>query len=145
MTHGHSTVSLRIRSGKDEAALRCYVPRLSTIAGLLAVGFFALQPAASRVSDGMGLATDIVILIAGCLFATVLTVVGATVIRQRRAAAGACHTCSHPCRQEAGLDAPRWPHRPLTRAALPVIVIPRQSLPAEEEMIRATAAGTADR
>lgn len=125
--------------------MRCYVPRLSTIAAVLAVGILALWPRAGRASAGMGLVTDIVILVAGCLFAAVLTVVGVAMTRQRRAAAGACHTCSHPCRQEAGLDAPEWPHRPLTRAALPVIVIPRQSPPMEEEMIRASAASTADR
>jgi len=158
MTHGHYIVSLRAPPERErEASLRCYVPRLSTIAAVLVVGILALRPTAGRASAGLGLVTDIIILVGGCLFAAVLTVVGVAMTKQRRAAAGACHTCSHPCRQQALLprgrpsprtplaDAPGWPHRPLTRAALPVIVIPRQSLPIEEEMIRSPAVGTADR
>jgi hypothetical protein len=39
-------------------------------------------------------------------------------IRRRQAAAGACHTCSHPCRGALEplpeRDAQLWPHRPLS-------------------------------
>jgi hypothetical protein len=51
-------------------------------------------------------------------------------IQRRRAAAGACHTCSHPCRGAMvplpERDAQLWPHRPLTRQPLPLTVIPAQ-------------------
>ena len=124
--------------------MRCYAPRMSVIVTLLIVGFLALRHAAGRALAGAGLITAVIIVLGGCLFAAGVMVVTAATVRRRRAAAGACHTCSHPCREEpdltpawgdqsphAPLGTPLWPHRPLSRAALPVIVIPRQSPPPE--------------
>jgi hypothetical protein len=154
MAHGHFTVTPRIRRGREsETVLRCYAPRLYTIAALLVTAGLVMRPAAGHAMAGIGLVTDIVILIAASLFIAVLTLISTAVIRQRRAAAGACQTCTHPCRPSpqtpqvplALADAPRWPHRPLTRAPLPVIIVPRQSPPAEHELTRATAVGALDR
>jgi len=107
--------------------LRCYVPRTSVIVTLLVAGFLALRRTAGHALAGSGLITTIVIVLGGCLFAAGVIVVSAATIRHRRAAAGACHTCSHPCQQLPDLSAaPQWPHRPLTSTPLPVIIVPRQ-------------------
>jgi hypothetical protein len=110
---------------EESFALRCYAPSTSAIVASALVGYLALRDATGHALAAVGLATAIMIAlgVAGVV-AGAITVTAAT-IRQRRAAAGACHTCSHPCRQQAGLDAPRWPHRPLTRATLPVVDQPR--------------------
>jgi hypothetical protein len=125
--------------------LRCYAPRMSVIVTLLVVGFLALRHTAGRALAGGGLITTGVIVLGGCLFAAAVMVISAATIRHRRAAAGACLTCRHPCQEEVllargttpgtpdwGDQSPQtplaeWPHRPLSRAALPVIIVPRQS------------------
>jgi hypothetical protein len=93
---------------------------------LLVAGFLAVRHTAGHALAGFGLLT-IAVIAAGCLlFAAGLVVVSAASIRQRRAAAGACLTCSHPCRESVDPGGPAWPDRPLTRAALPVAAVPRQ-------------------
>jgi hypothetical protein len=98
--------------------LRCYLPSTSAIVIILIVGYLLLHHAASHTFAAAGLATMIVMAVgaAGLVAATI--VVSAVLIRRRRAAAGACHTCSHPCREAMvplpELDAPLWPHRPLS-------------------------------
>lgn len=139
MAHGHPSVSLRIRIGK-EAALRCYAPSTSVTVAILFLGYLTLRHTAAHALAGVGLATGIIIVVAACLFVTALTVLAAVTIRHRRAAAGACYTCSHPCREA---PAPSWPHRPLTRSTLPIVVIPQQSPPPAPEMTRTTAGSAA--
>jgi hypothetical protein len=109
---------------------------MSVIVTLLAVGFLALRHTAGRALAGSGLITTIVIVLGGCLFAAGVMVVSATTIRHRRAAAGACHTCRHPCAEQPDLSTPVWPHRPLSRGTLPVIVVPRQAPAPEAENLR---------
>ena len=98
--------------------LRCYLPSTSAIVVIVIVGFLLLRNAAGHSFAAAGLATTIVIAFgaAGLLAGTI--VVSAVLIRRRRTAAGACHTCSHPCRgamvPSPELDAPLWPHRPLS-------------------------------
>lgn len=109
--------------------MRCYAPSTSVIVALLAVGFLALRHAAAHALGGVGLVTTLVVILGGCLLAVALIVVSAATIRRRRAAAGGCLTCRHPCQesvtaQSAGQTGPAWPDRPLTRAALPVVIIP---------------------
>jgi hypothetical protein len=97
--------------------LRCYLPSTSAIVVIVVVGILLLHGAASHTFAAAGLATMTVmgIGLAGL-------VVSAVLIRRRQAAAGACHACSHPCREAIvplpGLDAPQWPHRPLSHSAL---------------------------
>jgi len=98
--------------------LRCYLPSTSAILVILAIAFIALHGAATHAFAGLGLATEIVIglgltgLVAGTI------VISAVTIQRRRAAAGACHACSHPCRgamvPSPEIDTRRWPHRSLT-------------------------------
>ena len=111
---------------EERLALRCYAPSTSAIVAFVLIGYLALREVTGHALAAVGLVTTIMIAlgVAG-VTAGAITVAAAT-IRQRRAAAGACHTCSHPCRQQAELDAPRWPHRPLTRTTLPIVDIPRQ-------------------
>jgi hypothetical protein len=102
--------------------LRCYLPSTSAIVVIVVVGILLLHGAASHPFAAAGLATMTVmgIGLAGLVAGTL--VVSAVLIRRRQAAAGACHACSHPCREAIvplpGLDAPQWPHRPLSHSAL---------------------------
>lgn len=116
-----------------EAALRCYAPSTSAIVALLFVGYLSLRHVTNHVLASASIATIVVIALGMAGIAAGAIAVSAATIRRRRAAAGACNTCSHPCQEAPGLSAPQWPHRPLTREALPVIIIPRQSPPAEAE------------
>jgi hypothetical protein len=113
---------LRIpRPAKESAMLmlrlRCYLPSTSAIIVMVAVGYLALHSAAGHGFAGFGLATEIVIALglAGLTAGTIA--ISAVTIQRRRAAAGACHACSHPCRgamvPSPEIDARRWPHRPL--------------------------------
>lgn len=109
--------------------MRCYAPSTSVIVGLLAIGYLALRHAAAHALGGVGLVTTLVVVLGCCLLTVALIVVSAATIRRRRAAAGGCLTCRHPCQesvtaQSANRTAPAWPDRPLTRAALPVVIIP---------------------
>ena len=133
--------------------MRCYAPSTSAILALLFVGYLSLRHVTEHVLASASLAIIVVIVIGVAGLAAGAITVSAATIRRRRAATGACHTCSHPCQEEVGVEAvlargtthgapvcgdqspqsPQWPHRPLTREALPVIIIPRQSAPAETE------------
>ena len=114
--------------------MRCYAPSTSFILALVVIGYVALRDTAGHALAGAGLITAIVIAVGCCLLTTGLIVVSAAAVRRRRTAAGGCLTCTHPCREAAtgtssvasGPSVPSWPDRPLTRAALPVVVIPRQ-------------------
>ena len=110
--------------------LRCYLPSTSAIVVIVIVGFLLLHSAASHTFAAAGLATTIVIAFGAAGLVAGTIAVSAVTIRRRRAAAGACHTCSHPCREAMvplpELDAPLWPHRPLSSTKLPVTVIPHQ-------------------
>jgi hypothetical protein len=77
--------------------LRCYLPSSSTII-ILGIVAYVLLRSANRASQAIaGQATEIIAI--GLAAVTAVTIaVSVTVIRRRRAAAGACHTCSHPCR-----------------------------------------------
>jgi hypothetical protein len=98
--------------------LRCYLPSTTAIIAIFTVAYLVLHAAAGPRFAGFSVATDIVIGVglAGLSAATI--VISAVTIRRRRAAAGACHTCSHPCRGAMvplpERDAQLWPHRPLT-------------------------------
>lgn len=110
--------------------MRCYAPSTSVIVGLLAVGYLALRHAAAHALGGVGLVATAVGVLGGCLLTVAIIVVSAATIRRRRAAAGGCLTCRHPCQESvtarsADQRGPVWPDRPLTRAALPVVIIPR--------------------
>jgi hypothetical protein len=119
-----------------EAALRCYVPRASTISALLFVALIVLGHVADHTLVSVGLLTVIVISLGFSGIAAGLVTVSAAVIRRRRAAAGACHTCRHPCREMIPeSSAPEWPHRPLTRTALPVVAVPRQRTTSDRERV----------
>jgi hypothetical protein len=114
--------------------LRCYLPSTSAIVAIAVIGFLVihaiLTSGANHPSARAGIVTMVVIAFGVAGLAAGIIAVSAVTIRRRRAAAGACHTCSHPCREAMvplpELDAPLWPHRPLSSAALPVTVIPRQ-------------------
>ena len=106
--------------------LRCYLPSTSAILVILAIAFIALHGAATHAFAGLSLATEIVIGLglAGLVAGTI--VISAVTIQRRRAAAGACHACSHPCRGAMvplpERDAQPWPHRSLSLP--PVRTIP---------------------
>ncbi|MGH3245247.1 MAG: hypothetical protein ACRDOI_03425, partial [Trebonia sp.] len=93
--------------------LRCYLPSTSAILLILVIAYIALHGAANHSFAGLGLATEIIIALglAGLVAGTLL--ISAVTIRRRRAAAGACHTCSHPCRGAIEplpeRDAQLWP------------------------------------
>jgi hypothetical protein len=107
--------------------MRCYARPMSAVAALLIVGLLALGHSTGHALADAGLITAVIIIVSACLLVSGLIYISAAAIRRRRAAAGACHTCSHPCREQPDLSAPRWPHRPLTRGEIPVIVISRDS------------------
>jgi hypothetical protein len=113
--------------------LRCYLPSTSAIVIILIVGFLLLRHATSHTFAAAGLATMIVMAVGATGLVAGTIVVSAVLIRRRRAAAGACHTCSHPCREAMvplpELDAPLWPHRPLSSTKLPVTVLPVTAIP----------------
>ncbi len=117
------------------------------IAAFLFIGYLAVRHAAGHALATASLATTIMIALGMAGLAAGAITVSAATIRRRRAAAGACHTCSHPCREAQvpvpGLDAPRWPHRPLTRTSLPLTVIPHQRAAPEAEGsgVRSASAG----
>jgi len=122
--------------------LRCYLPSTSAIVVIVVVGILFLHNAAGHSFAAAGLATMIVIAVGAGGLVTGTLVVSAVLIRRRRAAAGACHACSHPCREAMlplpGFDAPQWPHRPLSSTPLPVTVIPRQRVAPQAEHVTAT-------
>lgn len=114
--------------------LRCYLPSTTATLLILAVAFIALHSAASHTFAGLSLATEIVIGLGLTGLAAGTIVISAVTIQRRRAAAGACHACSHPCRGAMvplpERDTRRWPHRSLSsppppspaRASLPLLV-----------------------
>jgi hypothetical protein len=99
--------------------LRCYLPSTSVTLLILAIAYMALHGAAARGFAGTDLATEIVIALGLAGLAAGTIAISAVTIRRRRAAAGACHTCSHPCRGAMvplpERDAQLWPHRPLSK------------------------------
>jgi len=125
--------------------LRCYLPSTSAILVILTVAYIALHGAAGHGLAGFGLATEIVIAVGLAGLAAGTIVISAVTIQRRRAAAGACHTCSHPCRGAIEplpeRDAQLWPHRPLTQRSLPLTVISAQpdasSVARQAERVRA--------
>jgi hypothetical protein len=98
--------------------LRCYLPSTSAIVIILIVGFLLLRHAATHTFAAAGVVTMIVMAVGAAGLVAGTIAVSAVTIRRRRAAAGACHTCSHPCREAMvplpEFDAPLWPHRPLS-------------------------------
>jgi hypothetical protein len=119
--------------------LRCYLPSTSAIIVTLTVAYVILHAAAGRGFAGFSLATEIIIGLGLAGLAASTIVISAVTIQRRRAAAGACHACSHLCRgamvplPERGTR--RWPHRSLTpdpaeqpaaRQPLPLTVVPPQ-------------------
>jgi hypothetical protein len=114
------------------ARLRCYLPSTSAILLIVAIAYIALHSTASHSFAGLGLATEIVIGFGLAGLATGTIVISAVSIRRRRAAAGACHACSHPCRgamvPSPEIDARRWPHRSLSQDVLPLTVIQSKHL-----------------
>lgn len=111
--------------------LRCYLPSTSALLLILAIAFVALHGVAAHRFAGLGLATDIVIAVGLAGLAAGTIVISAVTIQRRRAAAGACHTCSHPCRGAIEplpeRDAQLWPHRPLSaQRPLPLTVVSGQ-------------------
>jgi len=123
---------LRIRAPAKETPLllrlRCYLPSTSATLLILAAAFIAFHSAASHTFAPLGLATEIVIGVGLAGLAAGTIVISAVTIQRRRAAAGACHTCSHPCRGAMvplpERDAQLWPHRPLTQQpARPLLVV----------------------
>jgi hypothetical protein len=117
----------RIARSRIEAAVRCYAPSTSTVIALLFCGFLVLRHTAGHALTSVGLLTAVVIVIGVSGLAAGAIAVSAATIRRRRAAAGACHTCRHPCREamhplaKPEHTAPQWPHRPLTRTTLPIV------------------------
>jgi hypothetical protein len=107
--------------------MRCYARRTSALVALFLVGLLVSQHTTGHVLADLGLITAVIIVVSACLLVSGLIFISAAAIRRRRAAAGACHTCSHPCREQPDFSAPRWPHRPLSRGEIPVIVIRRDS------------------
>ena len=112
--------------------LRCYLPSTSAILVIVAIAYIALHGAASHSFAGLGLATEIVIGVGLVGLAAGTIVISAVTIQRRRAAAGACHACSHPCRgamvPSPEIDALQWPHRSLS-SDLPLTVISNQTQP----------------
>jgi hypothetical protein len=112
------------------ARLRCYLPSTSAILLIVAIAYIALHSTTSHSFAGFGLATEIVIGFGLAGLATGTIVISAVSIRRRRAAAGACHACSHPCRGALvplpEIDARSWPHRSLSQQPLPLTVISAQ-------------------
>ena len=112
--------------------LRCYLPSTTATLLILAVAFIALHSAASHTFAGLSLATEIVIGLGLTGLAAGTIVISAVTIQRRRAAAGACHACSHPCRGAMvplpERDTRRWPHRSLSTTS-PVFQQERSSLP----------------
>jgi hypothetical protein len=110
--------------------LRCYLPSTSAILVIVAIAYIALHGAAGHRFAGLGLATEVVIGVglAGLTAGTI--VISAVTIQRRRAAAGACHACSHPCRgamvPSPEIDALQWPHRSLSQSPLAVTVVSKQ-------------------
>jgi hypothetical protein len=98
--------------------LRCYLPPTSAILLTLALAYVALHGTADHSFAGLSLATEIVIALGLAGLAAGTIAISAVTIQRRRAAAGACHTCSHPCRGAIvplpERDAQLWPHRPLS-------------------------------
>src|SRR6202035_3802260 len=88
--------------------------------------------AASHTFAPLGLATEIVIGVGLAGLAAGTIVISAVTIQRRRAAAGACHTCSHPCRGAMvplpERDAQLWPHPALTQQPAPLIQQPARPL-----------------
>src|ERR1700730_15461830 len=123
---------LRIQAPAKETLLllrlRCYLPSTSATLLILAAAFIAFHSAASHTFAPLGLATEIVIGVGLAALAAGTIVISAVTIQRRRAAAGACHTCSHPCRGALVPlpqgDAQLCPHRPLTQQpARPLLVV----------------------
>jgi hypothetical protein len=121
--------------------LRCYLPSTSAIIAILAVAYVALHSAARHSFAGIDLATEIVIALGLAGLAAGTIAISAVTIRRRRAAAGACHTCSHPCRGALvplpERDAQLWPHRPLGKQPLPLTVVSGQPAARQAERVRA--------
>ncbi|HTU06764.1 MAG TPA: hypothetical protein VMG13_14525, partial [Trebonia sp.] len=65
----------------------------------LVIGYLALREVSGHAFAAVGAATWIVIALGVAGAAAAAITVSAATIRSRRAAAGACHTCSHPCRE----------------------------------------------
>lgn len=133
---------LRIRAPAKEIPLllrlRCYLPSTSATLLILAAAFIAFHSAASHTFAPLGLATEIVIGVGLAGLAAGTIVISAVTIQRRRAAAGACHTCSHPCRGAIAplpeRDAQLWPHRPLTQQpARPLLVVLAGPAPSADE------------
>lgn len=97
--------------------LRCYLPSTSAILLIVAIAYIALHGAARHTIAGLGLATEIVIALGLAGLVTGTIAISAVTIQRRRAATGACHACSHPCRgamvPSPEIDALQWPHRSL--------------------------------
>ena len=112
--------------------LRCYLPSTSATLLILAAAFIAFHSAASHTFAALSLATEIVIGVGLAGLAAGTIVISAVTIQRRRAAAGACHTCSHPCRGAMvplpERDAQLWPHRPLTQQSAPLTQQPARPL-----------------
>ncbi len=120
--------------------LRCYLPSTTATLLILAVAFIALHSAlnhgaANHTFAGLSVVTEIVIGLGLTGLAAGTIVISAVTIQRRRAAAGACHACSHPCRGAMvplpERDTRRWPHRSLStpppslpreRSSLPMLV-----------------------
>jgi hypothetical protein len=121
--------------------LRCYLPSTSAIIVIVAIAYLVLHSAAGHSPAGLGLATDVIIAVGLAGLAAGTIAVSAVTIRRRRAAAGACHTCSHPCRGAMvplpERDAQLWPHRPLTQQPLPLAVVPAKPAARQAERVRA--------
>ena len=130
--------------------LRCYLPSTTATLLILVAAFIAFHSAASHTFAALGLATEIVIGLGLTGLAAGTIVISAVTVQRRRAAAGACHTCSHPCRGAMvplpERDAQLWPHRPLTlqpRTSLPLVVLEGPAPSAvERPRDRPCAAGT---
>ncbi len=127
--------------------LRCYLPSTSAIlrdprrsSSSPATAPRATPAPASAWPPRSSSAVGLVGLAAGTI------VISAVTIQRRRAAAGACHTCSHLCRGAMvplpERDTRRWPHRPLTPQGLPLVVI---SAPPDARTRAVTASGCAAR
>ena len=123
--------------------LRCYLPSTSAILVIVAIAYITLHGAASHSFAGLGLATEIVIGVGLVGLAAGTIVISAVTIQRRRAAAGACHACSHPCRgamvPSPEIDALQWPHRSLS-SDLPLTVLSNQ-LPSNQPQSGARGAG----
>ena len=107
--------------------LRCYLPSTSAIVVIATVVGVVLHSFAGHGRASLSLAAEVIIAVGlvGLVAGTI--VISAVTIQRRRAAAGACHACSHLCRGAMvplpERDALRWPHRSLTHQGLPLVVI----------------------